>query len=115
MPVDARPFMQLETPTGSCKCLRPVLRPLTLGVTGDAGRIAQDQPTHSIDVPVALTTPPADLIENTQVRVDVIPGQWQAFRILRNGIDRGAGMWTLWVRAETDLLPSGVPDDGYEP
>ncbi|EYB68928.1 hypothetical protein DEIPH_ctg013orf0034 [Deinococcus phoenicis] len=117
MPVDARPFLTLHTPGGSCRCQRPKLRPLALGVTGQAGTVAQDQPTHTIPVPVAITTPPADLADNVVVTVDVEPGTWTPFRVLRNGIDKGAGVWKLYVRVEDGYVSpaSGGAEEGYQP
>lgn len=122
MSVDARPFLTLQTPSGgTIRCGRPELRPLALGITGSAGSVAQDQPTHGIDVYVALGTPPADLDDNAVVTVDVERGQpRQAFRILRNGIQKGAGVWTLYVRTEDGYVPAPDPQQpqpgsGYEP
>lgn len=120
--IDARPFLTLRTAGGlSCRCLRPELRPLALGITGPAGTVAQDQPTHKIDVPVAITNPPANLTDNAVIHVDVERGKWTPFRVLRNGIEKGAGMWTLYVRTEdgapvvTDPTPTnpGADDGGY--
>lgn len=120
MTVDARPFLTLTTPSGgTIRCGRPELRPLALGITGTAGSVAQDQPTHSLDVYVALGTPPADLADNAVVTVDVERGQPPvAFRILRNGIQKGAGVWTLYVRTEDGYVPTPDPQQpgaGYEP
>ena len=120
MPADPRPFLTLRTQAGSIRCLRPKLRPLALGLSGQAGGVAQDQPTHTIPVPLALGTPPPDLADNAVVTVDVEPGQWQAFRILRNGIDKGAGVWTLYVRPEEGYVQAAphaqpAPDAGYQP
>ncbi|MBZ9753180.1 hypothetical protein K7W42_20295 [Deinococcus sp. HMF7604] len=120
MPVDGRAFLKLTTNGGSCKCLRPELRPLALGITGETGGVAQDQPTHKIDVPVALTRPPADLVDNAVLSVDVERGKpLEVFRVLRNGIEKGAGMWTLYVRAEdgtpAPTTPPPAPGTGYEP
>lgn len=121
MPVDARPFLQLVTASGAViKCARPVLRPLALGITGSTGGVAQDAPTHTIDVYVALGTPPADLADNAVVTVDVEKGKpREAFRILRSGVDKGAGVWTLYVRPEEGYVPpvsggdTGADDGGY--
>lgn len=93
---------------------------MALGITGQAGAVAQDQPTHTIPVPVAITTPPADLADNVVVTVDVEPGKLTAFRVLRSGIDKGAGVWKLYVRTEDGYVPPvqpGAPssDEGYEP
>jgi len=75
-------------------------------------------------VPVAMTNPPADLAENAVVKVDVERGRWTTFRVLRNGIEKGAGVWTLYVRTEdgtpvevdpTPTVPAPEPDTGYEP
>lgn len=118
MPVDARPFLTLTTPSGaSIRCGRPKVRPLALGVTGQAGTVAQDQPTHQIPVYTALGTAPADLTENAVVTVDAEPGKRTAFRVLRNGIDKGAGVWTLYVRTEDGYVPPmpGGTEEGYEP
>lgn len=109
MAVDARPFRTLTTPSGGrIKCAAPVLNPLALGVSGKPGGVAQDNATHTIDVYVALGTPPADLVDNVAVTVDVVRGELQTFRVLRNGIDRQAGIWKLYVRAEES-------PDGYVP
>lgn len=124
MAVDGRPFLKLMTPSGaSIKCARPTLRPLALGITGSTGGVAQDAPTHTIDVYVALGTPPADLTDNAVVTVDVQPGKpREAFRVLRSGVDKGAGIWTLYVRPEEGYVPpvdsggtGGGNGDGYEP
>lgn len=106
--LDARPFLTLKTAAGSCKCLRPELKPLALGISGDSNGIAADQPTHTVDVPVALTNPPADLVDNAVVWVDVEKGKWTPFRVLRNGMDKGAGIWTLYVRADDAPMPLPV-------
>ncbi len=102
MPVDARPFRKLTTPSGGViKAGAPVLNPLALGVSGKPGGVITDNATHAIPVYVALGTPPVDLVENAVVTVDVEIGKpLQSFRILRNGIEKGAGVWTLYVRTE---------------
>lgn len=116
MPVDGRPFRTLKTPSGAAiKCGPPTLRPLALGITGQAGTVAQDQPTHTIDVYVALGTPPADLADNVVVTVDTVKGKpREAFRVLRNGIDRQAGIWTLYCRTE-DGYVAPTPADPATP
>lgn len=108
MSVDARPFRTLTTTGGSIKCAAPRVNPLALGVTGTPGRVAADNATHTIKVYVALGDPPAGLVDNGVVMVDVEPGSLQSFRILRNGIDRQAGVWKLYVRSEGSA-------GGYEP
>ena len=109
MSVDPRPFRQLTTPSGAViKAGPPKLNPLSLGVSGKPGGVVTDNATHTIPVYVALGNPPADLVDNAVVTVDVEPGSLQTFRILRNGIDKQAGVWKLYVRAEAD-------NSGYEP
>ncbi|GGO32706.1 hypothetical protein [Deinococcus humi] len=109
MSVDARPFRQLTTPSGAViKAGPPKLNPLALGVSGRPGGVVSDNATHTIPVYVALGNPPADLVDNALVTVDVEPDRLQSFRILRNGIDKQAGIWKLYVRAEADT-------SGYEP
>ncbi|MFB9991227.1 hypothetical protein ACFFLM_04420 [Deinococcus oregonensis] len=109
MAIDARPFLQLTTPGGSIRCARPALNPLALGVSGRPGGVATDNATHTIVVYVALGTPPADLVDNAVVSVNVDVGKpEQTFRVLRNGIQQDAGTWTLYVRQETSMA-------GYEP
>lgn len=112
MPVDARPFLTLKTARGSIKCSRPEVRPLALGISGEAsgGTVLADQPTHTLDVYVALGTAPADLTDNATVWVDVERGKWQAFRVLRSGISRGAGVWTLYLRTDDDARPTPTPE-----
>lgn len=103
MALDARPFLTLTAPDGgTIRCSRPKLIPLTLGVSSGRGGVAADTPTHTVDVYVALGTPPAGLEDNALVTVDVEPGKLQTFRILRNGIGKKAGTWKLYVRTEED-------------
>lgn len=110
MAVDGRPFLNLRTQSGaSCKVLRPELRPLALGISSERGGIAQDNATHTIGIPLPVTSPPADLVDNAVCWVDVERGVWTAFRVLRNGIDKGAGVWTLYVRQDdAPAVPSPV-------
>ena len=109
MPADTRPFRTLTTPSGATiRCAAPRLNPLALGVSGKPGGVIADNATHTILVYVALGNPPADLLDNALVTVDVEPGSLQSFRILRNGIDKQAGVWKLYVRAEAG-------NSGYEP
>ncbi|GAA4002695.1 hypothetical protein GCM10022631_11760 [Deinococcus rubellus] len=103
MAIDARPFLTLtDASGGTIRCSRPKLIPLTLGVSSGRGGVAADTPTHTVDVYVALGTPPAGLEDNALVTVDVEPGKLQTFRILRNGIGKKAGTWKLYVRTEED-------------
>lgn len=131
MPVDGRPFLKLQTPSQAAartftRCLRPEVRPLALGVTKDAagGTVLTDQPTHKIDLPLPLGNPPADLVDGVTVTVDVERGKpREAFTVLRGGIDKGAGLWTLYVRREDAYRPplppapdgTPAPYDGWEP
>ena len=118
MPVDARPFLTLKTAAGRIKCSRPEVRPTALGITGEAsgGTVLADQPTHVLDVYVALGTPPTDLADNAVVWVDVERGQWTAFRVLRNGVSKGAGVWTLYLRPdEGAVMPVAEPSQPQQP
>lgn len=125
MSLDPRPFLKLQTPSQAAsgaftRCLRPTVRPLVLGISGDTNGVAQDNVTHTIDVPVALTNPPADLQDGVTVTVDVERGKpREAFTVLRNGIDKGAGLWTLYVRREDGYVPPPDPinpnPSEYEP
>ncbi|WP_156103458.1 hypothetical protein [Deinococcus sp. YIM 77859] len=54
MPADTRSFLTLRTPGGLCRCLRP----LALGIPGQAGTVAQDQPTHTTPVSEAIIPHP---------------------------------------------------------
>ena len=94
MPVDARPFLLLSTPLGSIKCARPRVTPLSAGLTGTRDHVTQESATHTIKVYVVLGTPPSDLEAGTTVTVE-----GQPYVILKNGISRGPGVWTLYVRA----------------
>ena len=92
--IDARPFLQLTTPLGAIKCARPRVTPLSAGLTGTRNHVTQESATHTIKVYVALGTPPSDLEAGATVTVDDRP-----YLILKNGISKGAGVWTLYVRA----------------
>lgn len=94
MPVDARPFLLLKTPRGSVKCGRPRLLPMSAGLTGSRDNVIQESATHTIPVYVALGKVPSDLQDGVVVTVDKAP-----YAVLRNGISKGAGVWTLYVRA----------------
>lgn len=103
MAADTRAFRTLTTPSGATiKAGPPKLNPLALGVSGKPGGVVTDNATHTIPVYVALGNPPVDLVDNAVVTVDVEPGSLQSFRVLRNGIDKQAGVWKLYVRAEAN-------------
>lgn len=106
MPVDARPFLQLTTESGSTvKCGRPELIPLSLGLArGQQGGAVTDNPTHKVTVYVVFGAAPADLVDGATVRINVVPGEWQSFTVLRNGIQKDAGTWTVYLRATRDTV-----------
>lgn len=77
-----------------------MLNPLVNGIGGSSGSVTKDTATHTIRIPLPLGKPPPDLKENAACEVDMEPGKWQKFRVLRNGLDKGAGVWKLYVRTE---------------
>lgn len=102
MPVDARPFLLFVTAQGSIRCGHPKVAPLAYGLTGGGGsRPIQESYTHTIKVYPALGTPPADLQDGVRGTVD-----GQAYEVLKNGISKGPGTWTLFVRATRALVPA---------
>ncbi|MFC6659368.1 hypothetical protein [Deinococcus multiflagellatus] len=74
--------------------------PLALGLaSGPQGGALTDNPTHKVTVYTVFGTPPADLAENRRVTIDGI-----AYTILRNGIQRDAGTWTVYLRAVRETV-----------
>ncbi|WP_261665499.1 hypothetical protein [Deinococcus sp. Marseille-Q6407] len=125
--MDTRPFLTLTTPSGArLKCKQPRVLPLSMGVSDGAGTVAADNATHTIGVYMLGKADTSELVDGGLIWVDVEKRQRpQPFRIMRNGISRGAGLWKLYVRADdgAGLQPPAapgapvvpMPDDGYEP
>jgi len=97
MPVDARAFVPLVTGTGATvNASRPKVNPLSVGLRAGQGPVTGETATHTALAYVALTPRiPDDLTEGARVTIDGAP-----YRILSNGITRGAGTWKLYLRAE---------------
>ena len=121
--MDTRPFLTLTTPKGArLKCKQPRVLPLSIGVAGGVAGVASDTATHTIGVYMLGKVDTSELVGNGLVLVDVDKGQPpHPFRILRNGISRGAGQWKLYVRAEDARgaaptpAPAPAPEEGTPP
>ena len=131
--LDARPFLTLKAGASTFKAGRPIVRPLSLGVTNGPNGVTADQATHTIEVYVGLSrVSNAALNDGALVLIDdTARGQFTRYRILRNGVSREPGIWTLYVRAEDAMTapepvteptpaepapaPTPAPDDWYMP
>lgn len=105
MPVDARPFLNLTTESGQViKCGRPRLRPQIAPVSDGPQGLLRANTVCTVNVYVALGQIPADLVENAIVSINVEKERpAQRYRVLRDGISKGAGVWVLYLTEEAPL------------
>ena len=97
MTVDKRPTLWLRTAQGRIKCGRPKVNPMSVGVQAGSGPLTSEQCTHIVSVYVALGKPPKDLKDDAVVTID-----GKSYRVLKNGISYGAGVWKLYLKAERE-------------